>query len=107
MKNSIRKKRYTPKSALNSNKVFLYNFPFIGFVAEILIGAVLGVALSCGFIISFIFIKGNIFISIGVFFVILILAIFFVFLFKYVFLSVLLKTKEIDILERMLVKLTK
>ncbi|RAX52687.1 hypothetical protein CCY99_06860 [Helicobacter sp. 16-1353] len=107
MRNSIRKRRYKPKSVLNSNKVFLYNFAFISVIVEILIGAVLGIALCCGFVISFIVFKGNLLLSVGIFCVILIIAVFLVLLFRYIFLSVLLKTKEIEILEKILIKSTK
>lgn len=100
MRNSIKKRRFKPVSALKSDTSFLYNFSSIAIYAEVLIGAVLGVALCFGFVFSFFLLGGSIFVSLGIFFSILIIAVFFVFLFKYVFIATALKVKEIEILER-------
>lgn len=105
MKNSIRKRRYQPKSKIDSsNNTFLYNFAFMSVLTEILIGAVLGASICCGFIFSYIIMKGNIFVSTVIFFIIILFALFLVLLFKYIFIMVLLKIKEIDILEKLLRK---
>lgn len=103
MKNSIRNRKYKPQSELKTTS-FLYNFSSMGIIVEILIGAVLGIAICCGFIFSFIILRGNLFISLGIFLIILILALFLVFLFKYAFMIVMLKVKEIEILEKILHK---
>lgn len=104
MKNSIRKRYFKPKSSIKSDSVLLYNISFITTLTEILIGAILGIALCLGFIFSFFILKGSILVSVVLFCVIIIIAVFLVFLFKYVFLSVILKTKEIEILEKIYLK---
>lgn len=99
MKNRIKKTRYKPKSITNQNN-FLYNFSSIGIFIEILIGAILGIAICFGFVFSFFVLRGNLFISTGIFLIIMILAVFFVMIFKYMFILITLKIKEIDILDR-------
>lgn len=104
MKNSIRKRYYKPKSFTKSDNALLYNISFITTLSEILVGAILGIALCLGFIFSFFILKGSILVSTALFCVIMVLAIFLVFLFKYVLLSVILKSKEIEILEKIYLK---
>ena len=100
MKNSIRKRRYKPKSSSKLDSIFLHNITFVTTLAEILIGAVLGIALCFGFVLSFFVIKGSILVSTLLFCVIMILALFLVFLFKYIYLSAMLKMREIEILDK-------
>ena len=104
MKNSIRKRYYKPKSSIKSDSVLLYNISFIATLLEILIGAILGIALCFGFIFSFFMLKGSLLVSIALFCVIMILAIFLVLLFKYIFLSIVLRIKEIEVLEKIYLK---
>lgn len=114
MKNSIRKQRYHSinKIDINNNKIadinknkdlqksaFLYNFASMGIFIEILVGALLGISLCFGFVFSFIILRGNLVISIGIFIIILIFAIFLVLVLKYVYFIASLKTREIELLE--------
>lgn len=104
MKNSIRKRRYKRKTDEVTDSVLLHNLSSIGIFVEILIGAVLGVSICFGFVLSFLVIKGSILFSTALFMLILIFAVFFVLLFKYVFLSVMLKVKEIELLASKTIK---
>lgn len=105
MKNRIKKqKRYTnnldsPTAKNLQKSALLYNFASMGIFIEILIGALLGIALCFGFVLSFFIIKGSLIISLGIFFIILIFAIFLVLVLKYVYFVALLKAREIELLE--------
>lgn len=101
MKNLIRKRR---DSALkhncdSKNASFLYNVQSVSIIVEVLIGAILGVALCFGFFFAFFVLRGNLIISLGVFFIILILALFAILILKYMLVLVTLKIKEMKLLE--------
>lgn len=100
MKNSIRKRHYKHKHSLNLDNIFLHDIAFVNILLEILVGAVFGVSLCFGFVLSFFVIKGSLLVSVLLFFVIIIFALFLVFLFKCIHLSVMLKVKEIEILDK-------
>lgn len=106
MKNRIKKQRsIVHKADNNTTKIalqksaFLYNFTSMGVFIEILIGALLGIALCFGFVLSFFILKGSLILSLGIFFIILIFAIFLVLVLKYVYFVASLKAREIELLE--------
>ncbi len=105
MRNSIRKRKYQCKSTNKKNDLLLYNISSIGIIVEVLIGAILGIALCYGFMIFFIVFRWNPLLSVGIFFTIIIVAIFLVLLFKYIFTSVMIKKREVEILEKILNKI--
>lgn len=71
-------------------------------MSEILVGAVLGIAISGGFFLSFIALSGSLIFSLVLFCVILVVALFFAFLCKCIFFSVLLHRREVELLEGIL-----
>lgn len=122
MKNRIKKRRdsafldsaKSPKSAESSefladsadsafkNSALLYNIKSISIIIEILVGAILGIALCLGFFFAFFVVRGSLIFSLGIFFIILIIAAFFVLILKYLFIAVTLKMREIGLLEQVL-----
>lgn len=111
MKNRIRKRIYKPQTSFKKDNLFLSNFTIISKLTEILIGAVVGMGLGYGFIFSFFSLPSfllhtNIFISCGVFISILIFTLLFVLLFKYIFFSIILKVKEVEMIEKILHQIT-
>lgn len=103
MKNPTNENGESSRFALPKHSV-LYNLKAIAIIIEVLIGAILGVALCFGFFFSFFILRGNLIVSFGVFFIILIFAAFGVLMLKYLFLLVSLKLREIELLEQILKK---
>ncbi|MGX3011893.1 hypothetical protein ACWIUD_10125 [Helicobacter sp. 23-1044] len=120
MKNRIKKRRDSAKNAesngdfaldsagestadsaiLLKNEAFLYNLKSIGIIIEMLIGAILGIALCFGFFFAFFVVRGSLLVSLGIFFIILIIAAFAILVLKCMFVLVGLKLREIRILEK-------
>ncbi|MGX2982095.1 hypothetical protein [Helicobacter sp. 23-1045] len=109
MKNRIKKRRDSAKNAESSanlanlslkNEAFLYNLKSIGIIIEMLIGAILGIALCFGFFFAFFVVRGSLLVSLGIFFIILIIAAFAILVLKCMFVLVGLKLREIRILEK-------
>lgn len=98
MKNKIRKARFKNIDK-SSDSHLLYNFSFIVVLSEILVGCIIGISIFLGYIFSFIVFKGDIFASLCIFIIILIISLFFILLFKYFILSIILKKKEVYMLE--------
>lgn len=104
MKNNIDKTDVEKVADISNNRAlqkssFLYNFTSMGILIEILVGALLGISLCFGFVFSFIMLRGNLVISVGIFIIILIFAIFLVLVLKYVYFIASLKAREIELLE--------
>lgn len=104
MKNNIDKTDIEKVADISNNRAlqkssFLYNFTSMGIFIEILVGALLGISLCFGFVFSFIMLRGNLVISVGIFIIILIFAIFLVLVLKYVYFIASLKAREIELLE--------
>lgn len=104
MKNNIDKTDIEKVAGISNNRAlqkssFLYNFTSMGIFIEILVGALLGISLCFGFVFSFIMLRGNLVISVGIFIIILIFAIFLVLVLKYVYFIASLKAREIELLE--------
>lgn len=104
MKNNIDKTDIEKVADISNNQAlqkssFLYNFTSMGIFIEILVGALLGISLCFGFVFSFIMLRGNLVISVGIFIIILIFAIFLVLVLKYVYFIASLKAREIELLE--------
>ena len=106
MKNRIKKRRENVDSPIGANlpktdkSNFWYNLSSVAVIIEVLVGAILGIALCFGFFFAFFVVRGSVLISFGIFLIILIFAAFFVLVLKYMFILVMLKIREIGILER-------
>lgn len=108
MKNLIRKRRKTQDSANLSSVIkskddkfgFLYNLTSVAIIIEVLVGAILGITLCFGFFFAFFVLRGSLVVSFGIFLIILIIATFFVLALKYMFVLILLKLREIGLLEK-------
>lgn len=120
MKSRIRKRRdsaldsaiYAQKGAESSklladsadfalkNGALLYNLKSISIIIEVLVGAILGIALCFGFFFAFFILRGSLVLSLGIFFIILIIAAFFVLMLKYLFVFTALKMREVGLLEK-------
>lgn len=107
MKNRIKKRRENLNSPILSEKLpktnqssFWYNLASVAIIIEVLVGAILGIALCFGFFFAFFVVRVNLLVSFGIFLIILIFAAFFVLILKYMFILVILKIREIGFLER-------
>ena len=121
MKNRIKKRRldsfdspFCSTSGANQNgvnliksnlpkidkSIFLYNLKSIAVIIEVLVGAILGIALCFGFFFAFFVVRGSLIFSLGAFLLILIIAAFFVLVLKYMFVLIFLKLREIELLEK-------
>lgn len=106
MKNRIKKRRENvdlpicanlPKTDKNN---FWYNLSSVAIIIEVLVGAILGIALCFGFFFAFFVVRVSFIVSFGIFLIILIFATFFVLVLKYMFILVMLKIREVGLLER-------
>ena len=77
-----------------------YNLSSVAIIIEVLVGAILGIALCFGFFFAFFMIRGSLLVSLGIFLIILIIAAFAVLVLKYLFILVTLKLREIELLEK-------
>ena len=77
-----------------------YNLSSVAIIIEVLVGAILGIALCFGFFFAFFMIRGSLLVSLGIFLIILIIATFAVLVLKYMFILVTLKLREIELLEK-------
>ena len=77
-----------------------YNLSSVAIIIEVLVGAILGIALCFGFFFAFFMIRGSLLVSLGIFLIILIIATFAVLVLKYLFILVTLKLREIELLEK-------
>ena len=77
-----------------------YNLSSIAIIIEVLVGAILGIALCFGFFFAFFMLRGSLLVSLGIFLIILIIATFAVLVLKYIFVLVTLKLREIELLEK-------
>lgn len=77
-----------------------YNLSSIAIIIEVLVGAILGIALCFGFFFAFFMLRGSLLVSLGIFLIILIIATFAVLVLKYMFVLVTLKLREIELLEK-------
>ena len=77
-----------------------YNLSSMAIIIEVLVGAILGIALCFGFFFAFFMLRGSLLISLGIFLIILIIAAFAVLVLKYMFILVTLKLREIELLEK-------
>ena len=119
MKNRIKKRRFdsfdsrlfgaSSANLANSNGANLkkpdksnlwYNLSSVAIIIEVLVGAILGIALCFGFFFAFFMIRGSLLVSLGIFLIILIIATFAVLVLKYLFILVTLKLHEIELLEK-------
>ena len=109
MKSRIRKRRdYAcraqegAESSGEDSSGFLYNLKSVSVIVEVLVGAVLGIALCFGFFFAFFVMRGSLIVSLGIFFIILIFAVLFVLALKYMLILVAMKMREIGLLEQIL-----
>lgn len=86
------------------NGALLYNLKSISIIIEVLVGAILGIALCFGFFFTFFILRESLVLSLGIFFIILIIATFFVLMLKYLFVFTTLKMREIGLLEKIIKK---
>lgn len=101
MKNRIKKRRENADSLnLPDKNNFWYNLSSVAIIIEVLVGAILGIALCFGFFFAFFVLRVSPIVSFGIFLIILIFAAFFVLVLKYMFILVILKIRELGLLER-------
>lgn len=107
MKNRIKKRRENVDLPIGANLLktdknnFWYNLSSVSVIIEVLVGAILGIALCFGFFFAFFVVRGSVLVSFGIFLIILIFATFFVLVLKYMFILVMLKVREIGLLEKL------